>query len=138
MNGGGFGIAPSGNGPCGDGDPVLRRYQFFSSALTRSPGPRWLWGSRTRSRPLICGFRLRRVRIQSSEDRSPPDLRLTDVRSGVSVWREESQCSMWSAMVEVGAVSGQDCLSTALAEDQDAVGELGPGDEDEAFGRGTG
>jgi hypothetical protein len=56
----------------------------------------------------------------------------------VSVWREESQRSMWSAMVEVGAVSGQDCLSMALAEDQDAVGELGPGGEDEAFGRGTG
>ena len=54
------------------------------------------------------------------------------------MWREESQCSMWSAMVEVGAVSGQDCLSMALAEDQDAVGELGPGGEDEAFGRGTG
>jgi hypothetical protein len=58
-------------------------------------------------------------------------------RSGggmIGEWRAKPQRSMWPAAVVVGAVPGKDGPQVALAEDQDAVSELGSGGQDEAFG----
>src|SRR5919107_4435906 len=52
----------------------------------------------------------------------------------VGAWRVKSQRSMWPPAVVVGAVPGEDSLQVPLAEDQDAVGEVGSGGPDEAFG----
>ena len=41
---------------------------------------------------------------------------------------------MWPPTVVVGAVAGEDGPQLPLTEDQDAVGELGSGGPDEAFG----
>jgi hypothetical protein len=41
---------------------------------------------------------------------------------------------MWPPAVVVGDVPGKDSPQVAFAEDQDAVGELGSGGEDESFG----
>jgi hypothetical protein len=41
---------------------------------------------------------------------------------------------VWPAAVVVGGVPGKDGPQMSFAEDQDAVGELGSGGEDEAFG----
>ena len=41
---------------------------------------------------------------------------------------------MWPPPVVVGAELGEDGPQVPLAEDQDAVGELGSGGQDEAFG----
>jgi hypothetical protein len=41
---------------------------------------------------------------------------------------------MWPAAIVVGGVPGKDGSQMSFAEDQDAVGELGSGGEDEAFG----
>jgi hypothetical protein len=41
---------------------------------------------------------------------------------------------MWPSSVVVGGVPGQNGPQVAFAEDQDAVGELSPGSQDEAFG----
>jgi hypothetical protein len=43
----------------------------------------------------------------------------------IGVWREEPQLSMWPAPVVAGAVPSEDGPQVPLAEDQDAVGELG-------------
>jgi hypothetical protein len=50
------------------------------------------------------------------------------------VWWLKLQRSVWPSAVVVGAVLGEDGLKVPLAEDQDAVGELGSGGQDEAFG----
>jgi hypothetical protein len=44
------------------------------------------------------------------------------------------QRSVWPAAVVVGGVPGKDGPQMSFTEDQDAVGELGSGGEDEAFG----
>ena len=48
--------------------------------------------------------------------------------------RAKPQRSMWPPAVVVGAVPGKDGPQVSLAEDQDAVSELGSGGQDESFG----
>jgi hypothetical protein len=52
----------------------------------------------------------------------------------IRAWRAKLQRSMWPPAVVVGAVPGKDAPQVALAEDQDAVCELGSGGQDESFG----
>jgi hypothetical protein len=44
------------------------------------------------------------------------------------------ECSVWPSGVVVGAVPREDASQMPFAEDQDAVGELGPDGPHEAFG----
>jgi hypothetical protein len=46
---------------------------------------------------------------------------------------DEAQRPMWPPSVVVGAVSGKDGPRVSFVEDEDAVGELGSGGQDEAF-----
>ena len=52
----------------------------------------------------------------------------------IGAWREKPKRSVWPPTVVVGAVLGEDGPQVPLAEDQDAVGELGSDGPDEAFG----
>jgi hypothetical protein len=52
----------------------------------------------------------------------------------IGAWRDKSQRPMWPPPVVVGAVPGEDGPHVPFPEDQDAVGELGSGGQDEAFG----
>jgi hypothetical protein len=62
-------------------------------------------------------------------------LLVVEVRGGMfGAWRAKLQRSMWPPPVVVGDVPGKDSPQVAFAEDQDAVGELGSGGEDESFG----
>ena len=49
----------------------------------------------------------------------------------IGAWWATLQGSMWPAAVVVGGVPGKDVPPISLAEDQDAVGELGSGGQDE-------
>jgi hypothetical protein len=52
----------------------------------------------------------------------------------IGAWRTKLECSVWPSAVVVGAVSREDASQVPFAEDQYAVGELGSGGQDEAFG----
>jgi hypothetical protein len=53
---------------------------------------------------------------------------VVEIQGGMmGAWRTKPQGSMWSTAVVVGAVPGKGGSEVALAEDQDAVGEFGPG-----------
>ena len=52
----------------------------------------------------------------------------------IGAWWAKLQRSVWPAAVVVGGVAGKEGPQMSFAEDQDAVGELGSGGEDEAFG----
>ena len=52
----------------------------------------------------------------------------------IGAWWAKLQRSVWPAVVVVGGVAGKEGPQMSFAEDQDAVGELGFGGEDEAFG----
>jgi hypothetical protein len=52
----------------------------------------------------------------------------------IGAWRLKSQRPVRPPAVVVGAVPGEDSLQVPLAEDQYAVGDLGSGGPDEAFG----
>ena len=52
----------------------------------------------------------------------------------IGAWRTKLERSVWPSGVVVGAELGEDGLKVPFSEDQDAVGELGPGGPDEAFG----
>jgi hypothetical protein len=72
---------------------------------------------------------------QPSENRPTPDPLAVETQGEmIGAWRAKLQRSMWPPAVVVGAVPGKDGPQVALAEDQDAVSELGSGGQDEAFG----
>ena len=52
----------------------------------------------------------------------------------IGAWRTKLERSVWPSGVVVGAELGEDGLKVPFSEDQVAVGELGPGGPDEAFG----
>jgi hypothetical protein len=52
----------------------------------------------------------------------------------IRAWREKPQRPMWPPPVVVRAVPGKDGPQVAFAEDEDAVGELGSGGQDESLG----
>src|SRR5918994_5195562 len=52
----------------------------------------------------------------------------------IGAWWDKAQRSMWPPSVVVGAVSSEDDPQVPLAEDQDAVGEIGSDGQDEPFG----
>jgi hypothetical protein len=61
------------------------------------------------------------------------DPMLVEVRSGmIGAWWEEAQRSMGPPPVVMGAVLGEDGSQVPFTEDQDAVGELGSGGQDES------
>jgi hypothetical protein len=51
----------------------------------------------------------------------------------IGAWRATLQRSMWSTTVVVGGVPGEDGPKVPLAEDQDAVSELGSNGQDETW-----
>jgi IstB-like ATP binding protein len=51
--------------------------------------------------------------------------------------RAQLTAAMWAQSVVVGLVYGPDALQVPFAEDQHAVGDLGPGGEDEPFSVGV-
>jgi hypothetical protein len=72
---------------------------------------------------------------QSSQYRSAFDPAVVTVRCGViGARRDTFQCSVRPPAVVAGAVPGKDGPQVSLAKDQDAVGELGSGGQDESFG----
>jgi hypothetical protein len=72
---------------------------------------------------------------QPSQYRLAPDPLVVEAVDGViGSRRDKSQRAMWRPTVVVGAVLGEDGPQVPLAEDQDAVGELGSGGQDESFG----
>ena len=99
-----------------------------------------LWGSRTRLQALTFGSGCAFVLVdQASQDRSAFDPLAVKIRTRmIGVWWLELQCAMWAPPVVVGAELGEDGPQVPLPEDQDAVGELGSGGQDEAFGEAVG
>jgi hypothetical protein len=59
----------------------------------------------------------------------------SETRSGmIGAWRTKLERSVWPSSVVVGDVPREGASRVPFAEDQDAVGELGSGGPDEAFG----
>src|SRR3977135_811653 len=52
----------------------------------------------------------------------------------IGEWRNKPQRSMWPPAVVVLAILGENGPQVSLAEDQNAVGELGSGGQDESVG----
>jgi hypothetical protein len=52
----------------------------------------------------------------------------------IGAWWAKVQRSVWPAAIVVGGVPSKDGPQMSFAEDQDAVGELGSGGQDESFG----
>ena len=72
---------------------------------------------------------------QPSENRPTPDPLAVETQGEmIGAWRAKLQRSMGAPAVVVGAVPGKDGSQVSLAEDQDAVGELDSGGQDEWFG----
>ena len=70
-----------------------------------------------------------------SENRSAPDPLAVEGHGGViGAWWAKVQRSVWPAAIVVGGVPSKDVPQMSFAEDQDAVGELGSGGQDESFG----